>query len=178
MNLTETQISSEPIFEGTFLDIHRDTVRLPNGKEASRIVVRHHGAACVLALTAEQQVVLVRQWRYPLGKPVLEVPAGKLDMAGEDPAACALRELAEETPYVADAVRLLHTFYTAPGFCNEKMYLYLAENVQPGSTLAADEDEFVETVLLSRAQVQAALRDNQIEDAKTLIALQYWLLNS
>ena len=178
MNLTETQISSEPIFEGTFLDIHRDTVCLPNGKEASRIVVRHPGAACVLALTAEQQVVLVRQWRYPLGKPVLEVPAGKLDVAGEDPAACALRELAEETPYVADTVRLLHTFYTAPGFCNEKMYLYLAENVQLGSTLAADEDEFVETVLLSRAEVQAALRDNQIDDAKTLIALQYWLLNS
>mgnify|MGYP003702022585 CR=1 FL=1 len=178
MNLTETQISSEPIFEGTFLDIHRDTVRLPNGKEASRIVVRHPGAACVLALTAEQQVVLVRQWRYPLGKPVLEVPAGKLDMAGEDPAACALRELAEETPYVADAVRLLHTFYTAPGFCDEKIYLYQAEGVRAGSTLQNDEDEFTETVLLGREAIRAALQNGEIVDAKTLIGLQYWLLNS
>lgn len=178
MNLTETQISSTPIFEGRFLDIHQDTVRLPNGHESKRIVVRHPGAACVLAITAEQQVVLVRQWRYPVGEPLLEVPAGKLDVEGEDPAACALRELAEETPYVAEKVSLLHTFYTAPGFCNEKMYLFIAENVVQGSQLAADEDEFVETVLLSRSEVKQALIEQRIQDAKTLIALQYWLMHS
>ncbi len=178
MDLTETRIDSEPVFQGTFLEISRDTVRLPNGNEAGRIVVRHPGAACVLAVTREQQVVLVRQWRYPVGSPLLEVPAGKLDVAGEDPAACALRELAEETPYTAQSVRLLHTFYTAPGFCDEKMHLYLAENVERNSTLAADADEFVETELLSREAVRQALADNRIQDGKTLVALQYWLLQA
>ena len=95
MNLTETKISSEPVFNGTFVSIARDTVRLPNGKESKRVVVRHPGAACVLAVTASNEVVFVRQWRYATGQPLLEIPAGKLD-DNEDPAVCALRELAEE----------------------------------------------------------------------------------
>ena len=135
------------------------------------------GAACVLAVTAQDEVVLVRQWRYATGQALLELPAGKLD-AGEDPALCAARELEEETPYRAESVRLLHTFYTAPGFCDEKMYLYLAEGVSATSTRQPDEDEFVETVLLSRSAVQDAIRNNEIQDAKTVVGLQYWLLNS
>ena len=174
-DLTETTLHSEPIFQGSFVQIARDTVALPNGHQSQRIVIRHPGAACVLALTEQEQVVLVRQYRYATGQSLLEIPAGKLDIAGEDPAQCALRELAEETPYTAQSVRLLHTFYTAPGFCVEKMYLYWAEGVQANSQLSADEDELLHTVLLTRSDVQAALADNQIQDAKTLIALQYWL---
>ena len=113
MDLKETQLSSEPIFQGTFINIARDTIRLPNGNESTRVVIRHPGAACVLAVTDNDEVVLVRQWRYACGQALLELPAGKLD-AGEDPAVCALRELAEETPYTADSVKLLHTFYTPP----------------------------------------------------------------
>lgn len=177
MDLTETRLSSEPMFEGSFLNIYRDRIRLPNGNESDRVVVRHPGAACVLAVTDDGKVVLVRQWRYAVGKPLLELPAGKLD-AGEDPAVCALRELAEETPYTAERVKLLHTFYTAPGFCDENMYLYQAEGVREGSELTTDEDEFTETVLMSRADIQTALNNNEIADAKTLIGLQYWLLNS
>ena len=176
MNLTETKISSEPVFNGTFVSIARDTVRLPNGKESKRVVVRHPGAACVLAVTASNEVVFVRQWRYATGQPLLEIPAGKLD-DNEDPAVCALRELAEETPYAAESVKLLYTFYTSPGFCDEKMYLYLAEGVSETSALEPDQDEFVETVLLSREQVKDAIRSNMIQDAKTLIALQHWLLH-
>ena len=97
MDLTETQIGSEPIFNGTFVTIACDTVRLPNGNDSKRIVIRHPGAACVLAETPDGKIVFVRQWRYATGQALLELPAGKLD-AGEDPAACALRELAEETP--------------------------------------------------------------------------------
>lgn len=177
MDLTETHLASEPIFDGKFVTIARDTVRLPNGKQSYRIVIRHPGAACVLAVTEKDEVVLVRQWRYATGQALLELPAGKLD-AGEDPALCAARELEEETPYRAESVRLLHTFYTAPGFCDEKMYLYLAEGVSATSTRRPDEDEFVETVLLPRAAVTAAIRNNEIQDAKTLVGLQYWLLNS
>ena len=177
MNLTETQLSSEPIFDGKFVTIARDTVRLPNGNQSYRIVIRHPGAACVLAVTEADEVVLVRQWRYAPGQALLELPAGKLD-ANEDPAVCAARELEEETPYRAQSVRLLHTFYTAPGFCDEKMYLYLAEGITPTSTRKPDQDEFVETVLLSRQAVREAIINNQIQDGKTLVGLQYWLLNS
>ncbi|QEY25971.1 NUDIX hydrolase [Neisseria zalophi] len=178
MDLKETQLSSEPIFQGTFVTIARDAVRLPNGNEGTRIVIRHPGAACVLAVTDKDEIVLVRQWRYACDQALLELPAGKLDVDGEDPAECALRELAEETHYNAERVKLLHTFYTAPGFCDELMYLYQAEGVKEGSILENDEDEFTETVLLTRDEVKAALKNNEIQDAKTLIGLQYWLLNS
>lgn len=177
MDLTETCLDSESIVETSFLKISRDSIHLPNGKQSERVVVRHPGAACVLAVTAEGKVVLVRQWRYAVGQPLLELPAGKLDTAGEDPEECALRELAEETPYTAERVKLLYTFYTAPGFCDEKMYLYLAEGVREGSELETDEDEFTETVLMSREEVRAAVSNNEIADAKTLIGLQYWLLS-
>ncbi|ATD65212.1 NUDIX hydrolase [Neisseria weixii] len=178
MDLKETCISSEPIYEGSFIRISRDQIRLSNGKESQRMVIRHPGAACVLAVTDNDEVVLVRQWRYAADQAVLELPAGKLDVEGEDPAECALRELAEETNYTADSVKLLHTFYTAIGFCDEKMYLYQADGVRIGSTLSNDEDEITETVLLSREEVKAALKHDEIKDAKTLVGLQYWLMNS
>lgn len=177
MDLKETCISSEPIYEGSFIRISRDQIRLSNGKESQRMVIRHPGAACVLAVTDNDEVVLVRQWRYAADQAVLELPAGKLDVEGEDPAECALRELAEETNYTADSVKLLHTFYTAIGFCDEKMYLYQADGVRIGSTLSNDEDEITETVLLSREEVKAALKHDEIKDAKTLVGLQYWLMN-
>lgn len=177
MDLVEHTISSKKIYSGSFLSLVEDTVRLPNGNEAQRIVVKHPGASAVLAITPEHKVVLVRQWRYPVEEALLEIPAGKLDSKHEDPAHAALRELAEETPYTAAEIKLIHTFYTVPGFGDEKIYLYLAENVQANSTLAADVDEILEPVLLDREEVRAALINNQIHDGKTLIALQYWLLH-
>lgn len=174
MSLEEKQISSRSLFEGTFLNIYQDQVALPNGQQSERVVVRHSGASCVLATTPDERVVLVRQWRYATGKALLEVPAGKLDI-GEDPAVCAARELAEETPYCTDSVKLILQFYTAPGFCDEIIYLYRAHHVLPNSTLSPDQDELVETVLLSRDEIQAAILSGEISDAKTLIALQYYL---
>ena len=94
---------------------------------------------------------------------------------GEDPAQCALRELAEETPYCAEQVEFVLKFYTAPGFCDEVIHLYRAVNIRAESTLSPDQDEFVETVLMGRAEVQAAIKNGEICDGKTLIALQYWL---
>ncbi|CAX50177.1 ADP-ribose pyrophosphatase (ADP-ribose diphosphatase; adenosine diphosphoribose pyrophosphatase; ADPR-PPase; ADP-ribose phosphohydrolase; ASPPase) [Neisseria meningitidis 8013] len=176
MDLREVKLGGETIYEGGFVSISKDKVRLPNGNEGQRIVIRHPGAACVLAVTDEGKVVLVRQWRYAANQATLELPAGKLDVASEDMAACALRELAEETPYTTDSVRLLYSFYTAVGFCNEKMYLFEAEGVRLGSTLANDEDEITETVLMSKEEVRQALANDEIKDGKTLIGLQYWLM--
>lgn len=174
MELTETLLDSEALTANSFLDINRDRVRLPNGNIHERIVIRHPGAACVLAVNDDGQAVLVRQWRHAAGKALLEVPAGKLD-EGEDPAACALRELAEETPYTAGAVEKLCAFYTAPGFCDEVLHLFRAVGVTADSTLSADGDEFVQTELLDKQQVRAAIAAGDICDAKTLIALQFWL---
>lgn len=173
-HLQETQVDSHLIMDAKFVQIYQDTVRLPNQNESKRIVVRHSGAACVLAITEQKQVVLVCQWRYVTGQALLEVPAGKLD-ANEDPAECALRELAEETPYSAECVEKIAEFYTAPGFCDEVMHVYRAYGVRPNSTLLPDSDEFVETVLLDKKQARLAIQQGDIRDAKTLIALQYWL---
>ena len=101
-----------------------------------------------------------------------------LRLTHRDPVHCAYRELAEETPYTAQSMRLIHTFFTAAGFCDEKMYLYVAEGIVKNSTVDADEDEFVELVTMSREQVQAALANNQIHDGKTLVALYHWLANA
>lgn len=175
MDLTETLIRSEPIDHKGFLKIDRDTVRLANGNEHVRLTIHHPGAACVLAITADERVVLVRQWRHPAGRALLEIPAGKLD-EGEDPAACALRELSEETPYTAEHVEKITAFYSAPGFCDEVLHVFRAVNITPNSTLSPDVDELLETVLYTRQEIQQGMASGEICDAKTLIALQFWLL--
>lgn len=174
MDLTETLISSSTIEKTSFLQINRDKIQLPNGHQHTRIVIRHPGAACVLAVTDNNHVILVRQWRHAAGRSLLEIPAGKLD-AGESPENCALRELAEETPYSAERVEKIHSFYTAPGFCDEIIHLYRAINLTANSTLQPDSDELLETVLLTPQEAQEAITNGNICDAKTLIALQFWL---
>lgn len=175
MEYTEKLLTSNEIFNGNVLRMTLDTVRLPNGKEATREVVHHPGAVCILAQTADNRLVLVRQYRHACKEHLLEIPAGKLDVAGEDPAACALRELAEETPYTANSVDLLFEFYTCAGFCSEKMFLFQAALLYENSTLSTDEDEFLDVLLLNKHEVQAALKEGKIRDAKTLIAVQHWL---
>ena len=175
-DLTETLQDSTFIFEGKIIKVTVDTVILPNGKTATREVVRHCGAVAVLAITPEDKVILVKQFRHPTGGPLLEIPAGKLDVENEPPEQCAYRELAEETPYTAGGMTLIHSFYTAPGFCDELMHIFRAEGVRKDSSLNADDDEFVQTVLMSREDVRNAIAHQQICDAKTLVALQSWLL--
>ena len=176
MNLKEECISSEEMFSGYVVKLFVDKVSLPNKNEATREVVRHPGAVCVLAITPDNEVILVRQFRYATGEELFEIPAGKLDIVGEEAAAAALRELAEETPYTAQEAILLNSFFTSPGFCDEKIYLYQAKDVRQDSTLSADEDEFVHTVTWSSEKAKKMLQQNKIRDAKTIIALQYWLM--
>ena len=174
MDLTEKKLSSETIYKSAFIKITRDQVELPNTHLSYRIFIDHPGAACVLAITPENKVVLVRQYRYCVGEALLELPAGKIDHRGESPEDCALRELAEETPYTATSVKLLQTFYTAPGFCNEKMHLFLAEGLAKNSQLSPDTDELLEIVEFSKAEAQDAVKNALIKDAKTLLGLNYW----
>lgn len=167
--MQEETVRSRIIYHGKILDLRVDNVLLPNGREAEREVVVHPGAVAVVAVTEEQEVLLVRQYRHPVGEVLLEVPAGKLEQ-GEDPVDCAKRELAEETGYTADKWELLSRFYTTPGFSDEIMYLYLAQGLIPEQR-RADDDEFIE---LCREPLETAVGkalSGQFKDAKTIVAL-------
>lgn len=177
MITAEKQISSQHIFDGKVVRLYLDEVELPNGKTATREVVRHKGAVAVLAITPDNKIVLVEQFRYPCNRVLLEIPAGKLDVTGESPEQCALRELAEETPYTAQEVNLIYEFYTSAGFSDEKLYLYQAHNLVANSTLSADEDEWLELKELSQDEARDALQNGEIVDVKTIIAIQHWLMS-
>lgn len=173
--LTEVQVSSEEIFHGKIVHLFRDQVRLPNGKVTTREVIRHPGAAAVVPLTEEGNVILVRQYRYPFAQVMLEIPAGKLD-PGEDPLVCARRELTEETGYEAEEFVSLGVFYPSVAVIDEQIHLYLARGLTFRAT-NPDADEFlnVEQRPLS-AMVEEVMR-GVVPDGKTQAAiLKAWYL--
>lgn len=171
--MRETQVSSTEVFRGKILRVTLDMARLPNGREASREVVHHNGAVTLIPVTDDGRLVMVRQFRYPAGRTLLELPAGKLD-PGEDPLSCAERELREETGGTARSLRLVLEFYTTPGFSNEYMRMYLAGGVRLGK-MSPDDDEFLSLELVSRDEVQRRIEDGTIRDAKTLVGALYFL---
>lgn len=159
-------LSSERAFEGRIFDVVVEHVRLPSGLEQELAIVDHAGAVAVCALTANGELVLVRQYRHATGRWMTEVPAGRLE-AGEDPETAARRELEEETGYRARSWRLLQRFYPAPGFCSENMWLFLARDLVPiAEKRPHDDDEELEVVRRTPDALLAA----GVEDAKTLIA--------
>ncbi|SFI57277.1 ADP-ribose pyrophosphatase [Paenibacillus sp. UNC496MF] len=167
----EVTVKTEPIFQGKIISLQVDTIQLPNGGTATREIVRHPGAAAVLALIGDKMLV-VEQYRKPMEKFQIEIPAGKLD-AGEDPMAAAARELEEETGYKAGKLRPLSAFYTSPGFADEKLYVYLAEDLVKGES-APDEDEFLAVEAITFEQAQQYIREERISDAKTVLAVYAW----
>ena len=169
MKLAEKKVASESIFDGRILHVRRDSVELPNGKPAMREYVRHIGAVAVLPLTDEGEVVLERQYRYPFGEVLVEIPAGKLESPEEDPRKAALRELAEETG--ADAAELVYLgdYYASPAILDERIRLYLAR----GLTFRAphtDEDEFLEVFRMPLEALVAEVMAGKIPDGKTQLA--------
>jgi len=169
MDFTEITIASELIYQGKILNLRRDRVRLPDGREGTREVVEHPGAVTIVALDQEEKVYLVRQYRYPIKRLTLELPAGKLD-GQETPLACAQRELAEEVGLSASSWKLLLEFYSTPGFSDEKMYLFLAEGLEPHQE-KADEDEFLQPLRLSLEEAVEGIFQGRIQDAKSIVGL-------
>lgn len=168
-DLLEERIETNRLYTGNIINLRRDKVRLPNGREASREVVEHPGAVAIVPINAAGKVVLVRQYRYPTGRTLLEIPAGKLEK-GEDPAACAARELEEETGFTAGRLKKLVSFFTTPGFSDEILHVYLAKELcQTAQNL--DADEFVEVEAYSFSELKAMIANNAINDAKTLVGL-------
>lgn len=165
----EKLIQSTRLFEGKVIRVRCDEVMLPNGKTGTREVVEHAGAVAVVPLTKDGNIILVRQFRHAVGQVMLEVPAGKLD-PGEKPEACAMRELAEETGFKADTLRKLTSMYTTPGFSDEIIHLYAAEDLVPSDKMP-DEDEFINTEVYTPEQIRAMIASGELCDAKSLVAL-------
>ncbi|MER1959477.1 MAG: NUDIX hydrolase, partial [Solibacillus sp.] len=128
-HLTEKMLSSEKLFGGRVIDLYLEEVELPNGKTSTREVVKHPGAVAVIALTSDHKMVMVKQYRRPMDRILVEIPAGKLEK-GEEPIVTAKRELEEETGYTTDSLSHIISFYTSPGFADELVHLYLAEDLK------------------------------------------------
>ena len=168
MNLTEKKLSQELVFDGNLLKLYRDQVELSNGKKSMREWINHPGAAAIIPLLSNGETLLVRQFRYPLGRETLEIPAGKID-SGESPLACAVRELREETGLFAGEFIKIGSLLTTPGFTNEEIHLFLSKNSSRGSA-DTDEDEFINTIVLPIDKVFQMMMEGQIKDAKTIVA--------
>ncbi len=165
--LREELIKQEVMFQGRIIRLDRDTVRLPNGAETTREVVRHPGAVAVVALK-DDNILLVRQYRYPIDQITLEIPAGKLDK-GETPLACAERELREETGY-SGKLTSIGKFFSTPGFSDEIMHLFVATNLV-WNPLTADDDEFLSVVAMPWREALTMAQRSEFADAKTILGI-------
>ena len=172
MNFYEKTVKVDSIFKGNVINVDVEHVELPNGKMTTREVVRHPGAVAVIAFTPANRLIAVRQFRKPLDKMIIEIPAGKLER-GEDPLACAKRELLEETGYTADSMKFVTSFYTSPGFADEFLHIYEAEGLTAGDA-QPDADEFVDLLELDLDEATQSIQNGQIIDAKTIVAVYYW----
>lgn len=171
-----TRLSSRRVYEGRVINVDRDTVRFPNGSTGELEMVRHPGASAVVPFltdpaTDDPQILLIKQYRYAAEDFIYEIPAGKLD-GNEDPAECARRELREETGCTATGIEHLYTFYTTPGFTDERIHAFMATGLTRGD-VEHEKDEFmtVETVAMSRALEM--IRSGELRDAKTALAILY-----
>lgn len=174
MNLIEKKINGRTIYEGKIIKVELDEVELPDNRVSLREIVRHNGGASIL-LVEEGKVLLVKQFRYAYGKAIYEIPAGKLEK-GEEPETAAKRELEEETGYSAD-LKLALTIYPTPGYTDEKIYVFFAENcVRKQQKL--DDGEFLNYCFIKLDKVVEMIENGEINDGKTIAAVYKYLLNN
>lgn len=162
-------LDSQKIFTGAVFAVARDRLREDSGQEIIREVVQHPGGAGGVPIFTDGRIALVRQYRHPAKREMLEIPAGKID-AGESPEICAAREIEEELGVRVGQIEKLAEFYSTPGFCEEKLFVYLATELEPAQQ-KLDHDEAVEIVYLSLEEAWQLVEQGEIEDAKTIIAL-------
>ena len=168
--LGEKTISSECVFDGCILHVIKDNVALPNGNEATREVIRHIGAVCVVPVTDDGQVVMERQYRYPIDTVISEIPAGKLDSKDEDRLEAAKRELKEETGYSADKWVDMGIYYPAAAYSDERITMYLATGLHKGEQ-KLDEDESLNVEIIPIENLVDDIMSGRITDGKTQVAI-------
>jgi NTP pyrophosphohydrolases including oxidative damage repair enzymes len=169
MDFTEKTVEIKNIFKGKIIDVNLHTVELPNGRIASREVVNHPGGVAILAYKDEDTVILVEQFRKPIEKILLELPAGKLEK-GEDIELCGIRELEEETGYKAKEFKYLGKIVSSPGFCDEYIYIYMAKGLYKGQDGLGDEDEFINIREIKIDKIKEMIKNGEIIDSKTISA--------
>ena len=169
MDYTEERIGGEEKYKGVIVRVRLDQVRLCDGKLTRREVVEHPGGVCILPVDEAGNCAMVRQFRYPFGRMMLEAPAGKLEY-GEDPLDCAVRELSEETGYSADQLIDLGAMCTSPGFSTEVLHIYLALGLHAGAS-HPDEGEFLNVEKIPLARLVDMVMANEIDDGKTIAAI-------
>ncbi len=169
MVVNEKTISQKTVFKGRIITVHTDDVQLENGTSAYREVIEHSGGVCIVPLTEDLKVHVVRQFRYPFQKGLLEIPAGKKEY-GEEPLECGIRELREEVGATADHMIPLGHMYPTPAYDTECIYIYLARGLHYGEQ-HLDEDEFLEVETIPLVQLKEMVMSGEIEDAKTQIAI-------
>ena len=165
----EKTIEQSMVYEGIIVNVRRDKAELVNGSIVGREVVEHPGGVTIIPVDADETVWCVRQFRYPFGREMLEVPAGKLER-GEDPRDCAVRELSEETGFSADELIYLGPCCTSPGFSTEVLHIYLARGLHSGK-MHLDPDEFLNVEKYKLSELEAKVMSGEIDDAKTIIAV-------
>ncbi len=165
----EETIKSDRIFEGNIISLRVDTVKLPNGNISTREIIEHPGGVGIIPITADREVIMVKQFRKAVEGISLEIPAGKLEY-GEDPYECGARELEEETGYIANKIQLLGKFYSTPGFTNEMLHVYMATELIKGN-FKPDTDELIEPLIIPLDKLVRMVMDGKINDAKTIIAI-------
>jgi ADP-ribose pyrophosphatase len=171
-HLRETAVASEQVYRGHFLDVRRDRVRLPSGTEAAREYIVHPGAAMIVPILDDGRLVLERQWRHPMGRTMIEFPAGKLD-AGEPSGACAVRELREETGYAAAEWAFAGRLHNAIAYSDEHIDIWFARGLVQGDA-RLDDEEFLDVFTATQHELEAWAAGGQLTDAKSLIGL-LWL---
>ncbi|MFN8009325.1 MAG: NUDIX hydrolase [Terriglobia bacterium] len=174
MTLRHTLTKRREIYQGCIVNLTVDEITTGNGIETIREVFHHPGGAAVVPVLPDGTVILVKQFRYPMQEILLELPAGKIDV-GESPETTATRELQEETGFTAGRLMKISEFYSTPGFCDEKIHLYLAEDLVPCQA-EGDRDEEIEIVCLPLPELLDMVKTAKITDAKTIIGLQYLAL--
>jgi len=169
-NLSEEKtLSSQLIYDGRVVKLRIDTVRIPGGQETTREIVEHSDCVAIVAIDADDNVLLVNQFRKPVEKELLEIPAGGIE-PGEDPVTTVRREMQEETGYLSRKVEKIGGFYAAPGYCNEYLYLYLATDLTP-SQLHAEDTESIKLVRVPISQIPSLIASGSICDAKSIAGL-------
>lgn len=169
MNYIEKTISEELKFAGNIISVNQATVLLPNGKKATRDIVRHPGASVIVPITENNKLLLVRQYRKPCDMVSLELPAGKLD-PGEEPEICAERELREETGFIAGRMQKVFMIHSTPGFCDEVLHMYVASELSQAEA-CPDEDEFISFGEYPVEDCVGMVMRGEITDAKTIIGI-------
>jgi ADP-ribose pyrophosphatase len=171
--LVEKTLSSQPIYDGRAVKLRVDTVKMPSGRQTTREIVEHSDCVAIIAIDADDNVLLVNQFRKPVERELLEIPAGGID-PGEDPVTTVRREMGEETGYLPKKVERLGGFYSTPGYCTEYLYLYLATDLVPNQ-LHAEDTESIRLVRMPISQIPSLITSGSICDAKSIAGLLAFL---